>query len=163
MGALTLVAEKPKPKPKPVAGWPASNALEALTGAFIVGEFHFRRGRERRRWLDEVKPKADALHAKVFDRPDLAAHPKWQMAKDRLDALERDMIVADGERRTCEGRAADHRGQCLSLWLRMTDTERAVVEREWRTGAATGEQFTRWLDGIWALDGGTVGGLECPF
>jgi hypothetical protein len=161
---LTLVAGAPeRTKPTPKTDAQDDTLFVALSSAFLKGEYHYRMGRHYDRERAALKPKADRLHDKVFDRPDLAGHPKWQEAKDRLDDMERTLLHGEAEQRAHERQAEQCRGQCVSLWMRSSEAGRAHIERIWQTRAVNGETFARWLREQWEQEVGSAGGLECPF
>lgn len=169
MGALTLVAGAPV-RPKVVArAWETTEQDDTLiwgmSSAYLMGEYAYRLARWLREWLEEERGKADRLHVKVFDRPDLAGHPKWGEAKARLDDLEQTLLREGARASELEAVAAARRGSLVQMWSRLSPAAAAVIEGAWTTGARTPEEFARWVDGAWEAErrAATTGVLECPF
>ena len=97
MGSLTLVAGAPdRPRTRARSERETTEQddtlIWAMSSAYLMGEYAYRLARWLREWLEEERGKADRLHVKVFDRPDLAGHPKWGEAKERLDDLEQTLL-----------------------------------------------------------------------
>lgn len=163
MGVLTMVAGAPERKQATRATTEQDERLVwAIAAAYMAGEHAYRLARWLREWIEDEGRRADRLHAKVFD-PALADHPKREEARERLFAMERAIFSERGRLTELDALAGRKREELRRMWTHLGNDGAGEIERMWRTGAKTPDQFVRWVEGMWEQEYGTVEGVECPF
>lgn len=165
---LTLVAGAPSSAKRVAAPTSAARQfrIAGVSGCYVRGEYHYRKARSDQRWLDSMRLRIDALHHKVFWREDLQDHPKWQDAKVRLDAMEREWGMREGMVRVHQREASDVHARCVRMWDALTPDERSDMAGAWgmTDQEARPEAVGAWFMRMWDREYDvTAEAVECPF